>query len=68
FAISSFHPLSLSKALRVAIEFVGNYASWDFHPRPITCPSYKKSPELSNPGDSLSLHAARQSTGSRSTR
>ncbi|MCI7220502.1 MAG: hypothetical protein MR497_03030 [Bacilli bacterium] len=42
FAIASFHAPSLVYDLQVAIKFVGNYTSWDFHPRYITCPSYNK--------------------------
>ena len=33
------------QTLGVAFEFVGNYASVDFHHRALICPSYEKYPE-----------------------
>ena len=42
FAIASSLPHLSMWNLQVAFEFVGNYASVDFHHRALICPSYKK--------------------------
>ena len=41
FAIASSLPHFTAWNLQVAFEFVGNYASADFHRRALICPSYK---------------------------
>ena len=43
FAIASSLPHLTVRNLQVAFEFVGNYASVDFHHRALICPSYCKS-------------------------
>ena len=48
FAIPSSRLFLTEQTLGVAFEFVGNYASMDFHHRALTCPSYNKNP--GNPG------------------
>ncbi|MBQ6521175.1 MAG: hypothetical protein IJI14_20905, partial [Anaerolineaceae bacterium] len=42
FAIPSSRLFLTEQTLGVAFEFVGNYASMDFHHRALTCPSYNK--------------------------
>ncbi len=44
FAIASSSPHLTVWTLQVAFEFVGNYASVDFHHRTRACPSYQKNP------------------------
>ena len=47
FAIPSSRLHLTMQTLGVAIEFVGNYASVDFHRRALICPSYQKEPRRS---------------------
>ncbi|MBQ7639065.1 MAG: hypothetical protein IJS90_09210, partial [Clostridia bacterium] len=46
FAIPSSRLYLAIQTWGVAFEFVGNYASVDFHHRALTCPSYKKEAQL----------------------
>ncbi len=47
FAIPSSRLFLTKQTLGVAFEFVGNYASVDFHHRALTCPSYQKTVTVS---------------------
>ena len=55
FAIPSSRLFLAVQTLGVALEFVGNYASVDFHHRALTCPSYQNRSEGDKPSGRFNI-------------